>query len=72
MSQQDLTAHPWAGLPVIGRLVAHDATGQTGTSADATFEIAERPFHNPVAQLLIAARKSLSVHPNDPATGTKV
>jgi uncharacterized protein (TIGR02302 family) len=65
LSQPDLTAHPWAGLPVIGRLVAHDATGQTGTSADATFELAERPFHNPVAQLLIAARKSLSVHPDD-------
>jgi uncharacterized protein (TIGR02302 family) len=65
LSQPDLTAHPWAGLPVIGRLVARDATGQTGISADATFEIAERPFHNPVAQLLIAARKSLSVHPGD-------
>ncbi len=67
LSQPDLTAHPWAGLPVVGRLVARDATGQTGTSADATFELAERPFHNPVAQLLIAARKSLSVHPDDRA-----
>jgi uncharacterized protein (TIGR02302 family) len=65
LSQPDLTAHPWAGLPVIGRLVAHDAAGQSGTSADATFTIAERPFHNPVARLLIAARKSLSVHPDD-------
>ena len=65
LSQPDLTAHPWAGLPVIGRLVAHDALGQTGTSADATFELAERPFHNPVARLLIAARKTLSVHPDD-------
>jgi uncharacterized protein (TIGR02302 family) len=65
LSQPDLTAHPWAGLPVIGRLVARDAAGQTGTSADATFTIAERPFHNPVAQMLIAARKSLSVHPDD-------
>ncbi len=36
-----------------------------GTSSDATFELAERPFHNPVARLLIAARKSLSVHPDD-------
>jgi uncharacterized protein (TIGR02302 family) len=65
LSQPDLTANPWAGLPVVGRLVARDAIGQTGTSADAAFEIAERPFHNPVAQLLIAARKTLSVHPND-------
>jgi hypothetical protein len=30
-----------------------------------TFELAERPFHNPVARLLIAARKTLSVHPDD-------
>ncbi len=65
LSQPDLTAHPWAGLPVIGRLLAHDAPGQIGASADAIFEIAERPFHNPIARLLIAARKSLSIHPDD-------
>jgi uncharacterized protein (TIGR02302 family) len=65
LSQPDLTAHPWAGLPVVGRLVARDAAGQTGSSADLGFELAERPFHNPVAQLLIVARKSLSVHPED-------
>jgi uncharacterized protein (TIGR02302 family) len=65
LSQPDLTAHPWAGLPVVGRLVAHDATGQTGSSGDATFELVERPFHNEVARLLIAARKTLSVHPDD-------
>ncbi len=65
LSQPDLTAHPWAGLAVIGRLVGHDAVGQAGISSDATFELAERPFHNPVARLLIASRKSLSVHPDD-------
>jgi uncharacterized protein (TIGR02302 family) len=65
VSAQDLTAHPWAGLPVIGHLVARDAANQSGTSADAQFEIAERPFHNPAAQMLIAARKSLSLHPDD-------
>jgi len=65
LNQADLTANPWAGLPVIGRLVARDASGQTGTSTDATFELAERPFQNPIARLLIAARKTLSVHPDD-------
>ena len=30
VSQQDLTAHPWAGLPVIAKLVARDALNQTG------------------------------------------
>jgi uncharacterized protein (TIGR02302 family) len=65
VSQPDLTAHPWAGLPVVGHLVARDSPGQIGTSADATFELGERPFHNPIAQLLIAARKGLSRHPDD-------
>nr|WP_294523541.1 DUF4175 family protein [uncultured Rhodopila sp.] len=65
VSQPDLTANPWAGLPVIGRLIAHDAPGQTGTSADAGFELGERPFHNPVAQILIGIRKGLSLHPDD-------
>ncbi|WP_428485723.1 DUF4175 domain-containing protein [Rhodopila sp.] len=65
LNQQDLTAHPWAGLPVVGQLIARDAANQTGASADATFDLAERPFHNPVAQLLIAMRKALSAHPDD-------
>jgi hypothetical protein len=67
LSQPDLTSHPWAGLPVIGRLIARDGLGQAGTSADATFDLAERPFHNPIARLLIAARKTLSLHPDDRA-----
>jgi uncharacterized protein (TIGR02302 family) len=65
VNQQDLTAHPWAGLPVVGRLIARDAINQTGNSTDETFELSERPFHNPVAQLLIAMRKALSLRPND-------
>ena len=65
LSQPDLTAHPYAGLPVVGRLVARDATGQAGTSPDATFELAERPFHNAIARVLVAARKTLSLHPED-------
>ncbi len=62
---QDLTAHPWAGLRVIGHLIARDAANQTGVSADAAFDLAERPFHNPVAKLLVAMRKGLSLHPDD-------
>ncbi len=65
LNQQDLTAHPWAGLTVIGRLMARDALNQTGTSSDETFELPERPFHDPVAQALIATRKALSLHPAD-------
>jgi uncharacterized protein (TIGR02302 family) len=65
ISQPDLTANPWAGLPVVGRLIAHDSPGQAGVSADAIFDLGERPFHNPVAQVLIAVRKGLSLHPDD-------
>jgi uncharacterized protein (TIGR02302 family) len=65
VNQQDLTAHPWAGLPVTARLVGHDALNQAGTSEDASFELPERPFQNPIAKALVAMRKSLSVHPDD-------
>lgn len=60
---QDLEANPWAGLPVVGRLVARDATGQTGQSDEAAFSLPERQFHNPVAAAVIAIRKALSVQP---------
>jgi uncharacterized protein (TIGR02302 family) len=65
VSQQDLTAHPWAGLPVTGRLVARDAINQAGTSRDAEFVLPERPFENPVARALMAIRRGLSLHPDD-------
>ena len=61
---QDLTPHPWAGLPVIARLVARDAPGLTGTSADASFTLPERRFDNPTARAIIAVRKGLTLHPD--------
>ncbi len=60
---QDLTPHPWAGLPVIARLVARDAPGLTGTSPDAAFTLPERRFENATARALIAVRKALTLHP---------
>ena len=62
---QDLTANPWAGLPVIAMLVAKDAPGQRGTSADAVFVLPERPFKNPVARAVLDVRKRLSLSPED-------
>ncbi|MCW3476976.1 DUF4175 domain-containing protein [Limobrevibacterium gyesilva] len=62
---QDLTAHPWAGLPVIARLVARDAPGLTGTSAEAGFNLPERRFQHPVARALMAVRKGLTLKPDD-------
>ena len=62
---QDLTSHPWAGLPVLARLVARDAPGQTGTSADAGFVLPERPFQNPLARAVLAVRRQLSLTPEE-------
>jgi uncharacterized protein (TIGR02302 family) len=67
---QDLTPHPWAGLPVVARLVARDAPGLVGSSDDAEFTLPERRFDNPTARALIAVRKLLTLHPDQrqPAT----
>jgi uncharacterized protein (TIGR02302 family) len=61
---QDLTANPWAGLPVTATLVARDAPGQRGTSDPADFVLPERPFKNPLARALIDIRKRLSIDPD--------
>jgi uncharacterized protein (TIGR02302 family) len=64
-SQQDLTAHPWAGLAVTAQLIARDAAGQSGQSRAEEFVLPERPFQHPVARALIAVRKQLSLRPDD-------
>ncbi len=63
-SYHDLTAHPWAGLPVEIRLVAADALGQTGESPPALIKLPERDFHNPIARAIIDQRKELAKDPN--------
>jgi uncharacterized protein (TIGR02302 family) len=65
VSYSDLTANPWAGLPVRIHLVARDALGQAGTSQPVTFTLPERQFRNPVARAIIEQRKQLTVHPED-------
>ncbi len=65
VDEQDLTANPWAGLPVTAVLVARNAPGLTGRSAEANFVLPERFFHNPIARALITIRKGLSLHPED-------
>jgi uncharacterized protein (TIGR02302 family) len=61
---EDLTAHPWAGLPVEIRLLATDAAGQTGESAPVRMILPERVFRNPVARALIEQRKRLVADPS--------
>ncbi|WP_288901828.1 TIGR02302 family protein [uncultured Sneathiella sp.] len=62
-SYHDLTAHPWAGLPVELTLFAEDQIGQRGYSDAMTFTLPERKFTHPVARALIEQRKNLV---NDP------
>lgn len=59
----DLTAHPWAGLPVTVRLTATDGAGQTGHSEDFAMVLPERQFTHPVARAIVEERKTLTLHP---------
>lgn len=53
----DLTAHPWAGLPVTLRPVAEDGAGQTGAGDMVAITLPERSFTHPVARALIEQRR---------------
>ena len=63
-SYQDLSPHPWAGLPVEITLVATDALGQTGESEPVHMILPERQFTNPVARAIIDQRKELVKDPS--------
>ncbi len=67
-SFHDLTAHPWAGLPVVVQLTATDALGQAGNSDALTITLPEREFSHPIARQLIALRKQLVRDPDDVTT----
>ncbi|MGQ9365947.1 TIGR02302 family protein [Azospirillum sp. A39] len=59
----DLTAHPWAGLPVTLRLTATDGAGQTGSSEELPMILPERVFNHPVARAIAELRKRLTLDP---------
>ena len=61
---QDLTAHPFAGLPVVLRLEAVDAIGQHGQSAPVQIVLPAREFRNPLARAIIEERRQLSAAPD--------
>ena len=63
-SYQDLSAHPWAGLPVEVTVAATDALGQIGESEPVRMNLPERTFTNPVARAIIDQRKELVKDPN--------
>ncbi len=57
-SWHDLTAHPWAGLPVTIRPMAEDTAGQIAGGESQTMTLPERSFANPVA-LAVARQRRL-------------
>jgi len=59
----DLTAHPWAGLPVILTFTARDDAGHKASSPPLPVILPERHFHNPMAQKLVEIRKALIQSP---------
>jgi uncharacterized protein (TIGR02302 family) len=63
ISYQDLSPHPWAGLPVEIRVVATDALGQTGESEAVRMNLPERVFNHPIARAIIDERKELVKDP---------
>lgn len=63
LAQPDLSAHPWAGLPVTLRLIARDGAEQEGRSEEVTLILPERSFNHPVARAIIEIRKGLSLNP---------
>ncbi len=60
---RDLTAHPWAGLPVQLTLVATDHGGQEGSSRTVTFNLPARNFEKPLAAAIIEQRQRLALSP---------
>jgi uncharacterized protein (TIGR02302 family) len=64
-AQPDLTAHPWAGLPVQITLEARDGADQAGRSETMTVELPERAFTHPVARALVALRKRMTLAPTE-------
>ena len=56
---EDLTEHPWAGLPVVIKIHAEDAAGQRGEAEERTL-LPGRTFYHPMAKALIEQRRSLA------------
>lgn len=63
-SWHDLTAHPWAGLPVTLQPEAEDGAGQVGHGERVEVVLPERRFTHPVARELAALRRELARDPS--------
>ncbi|WP_420559928.1 TIGR02302 family protein [Tepidicaulis sp.] len=61
---RDLTAHPWAGLPVELWLAAEDDAGQTGKSETRSLTLPARHFKEPLAAAIAEQRRRLALYPD--------
>ena len=61
----DLTAHPWAGLPVRLTLVAKDEAGQTGYSQAVYLTLPEIGFESLLARAFMELRRNLILRPGE-------
>ena len=56
---EDLSEHPWSGLPVTLTLTVEDASGQTGQSAAMHMLMPGRRFFAPLARAVVEQRRDL-------------
>lgn len=59
----ELTAHPWAGLPVVITLIARDDIGQEGHAEPIAVVLPEREFTKPLARAIVEQRRRLALDP---------
>ena len=59
----DLSANPYAGLIMTGRLFVQDVSGQHGQSSPADFVLPARAFRHPLARAIADLRRRLALHP---------
>jgi uncharacterized protein (TIGR02302 family) len=60
---QDLTNHPWAGLPVSIEMRAYDGADQQATTTPQTLTLPERTFTVPLARAFVEQRRRLALYP---------
>ncbi len=56
---EDLSKHPWAGLPMRVTLIAEDAAGQQGQFEATDIPLPGRRFFDPLARALVEQRRDL-------------
>lgn len=56
---ENLSEHPWVGMPVTIRLRVEDAKGQTGTSEPLKTLLPGRRFFDPLAKAIVEQRRDL-------------